>query len=172
MAENLEKKGHEGRNDLIGEHKWGDLGQMILLVIFLVNWVLDSFILHYSTGFSDYVPIYIRLPLAIVVTIFSFWFAKSGLDIVFGEVREKPEVIQKGVFGVVRHPVYFGAVIGYLGLFFFSLSISSLILFMLIFIFYDFVAGYEEKLLTVHLGQDYLEYKKKVSRWIPKFKKS
>lgn len=172
MSENLEKKGHKGRDDLIGEHKWGDLGQTILLVIFLINWVLDSFILHYSTFISEFVSIYIRLPLAFVFIMISLWFAKSGLDIVFGEVREKPEVIQKGVFGIVRHPVYFGAVMGYWGLFLFSLSISSFVLLVLIVVFYNFVAQYEERLLSHHLGEAYKNYMKQVPRWLPKFKRS
>jgi protein-S-isoprenylcysteine O-methyltransferase Ste14 len=38
----------------------------------------------------------------------------------------------------------------------------------LIFIFYDFIAAYEEKLLEKKLGQDYREYKKEVPRWFPR----
>ncbi len=166
-AEKLKRKKHDDREDLIGEHRWGDAGQMVLLVVFLINWVLDSFVFTYSTFLSQYVPVYIRLPLAIVVTGFSLYFAKSGLDIVFGEVRDQPEVIQKGVFGIVRHPVYFGALTGYLGLFLYSLSISSFVLLMLIIVFYNYVAAYEEKLLSHHLGDDYAAYMKQVPRWIP-----
>ena len=37
---------HAGREDLAGEHKAGDAGQIILLVIFLLLWVLDSILLY------------------------------------------------------------------------------------------------------------------------------
>ena len=32
-------KRHDDRKDLIGEHAFGDLGQLILLAIFLIIWV-------------------------------------------------------------------------------------------------------------------------------------
>ena len=35
---NNKPKRHGERKDLIGEHTFGDLGQLILLVIFLIVW--------------------------------------------------------------------------------------------------------------------------------------
>ena len=46
------RRHHENRDDLVGEHTFGDMGQLILLVIFLVVWVADSFFLHYTTFLS------------------------------------------------------------------------------------------------------------------------
>ena len=40
---------HADREDLAGEHKAGDAGQLIFLFVFLIVWVLDSFVLKYST---------------------------------------------------------------------------------------------------------------------------
>lgn len=48
----------KGKN---GEHPFGDIGQLILLGLFLVVWVGDSFFLRISTFPSDYVPMYMRL---------------------------------------------------------------------------------------------------------------
>ena len=36
-----------------GEHPRGDAGQLILFGLFLVIWILDSFILHRSTFLAD-----------------------------------------------------------------------------------------------------------------------
>ena len=43
-----------------GEHPFGDAGQSILLVLFLVVWFGDSFFLHKSTFLSDYVSLLIN----------------------------------------------------------------------------------------------------------------
>jgi protein-S-isoprenylcysteine O-methyltransferase Ste14 len=99
-------KKHAGRDDLIGEHRWGDAGQLILLFLFLGIWVSDSFIMHWSTSAAGSVPIWIRLILGTSVLLYAWKIAREGLKIVFGEKREKPEVITKGIFSRVRHPVY------------------------------------------------------------------
>jgi hypothetical protein len=44
-----------------GEHPYGDLGQIIILLVFLAIWILDSFVFRYSTFLSASVPIYLRL---------------------------------------------------------------------------------------------------------------
>ena len=49
MENTSNTKTHHGRNDLIGEHKWGDMGQILFLICFLIIWIGDSFVLNYST---------------------------------------------------------------------------------------------------------------------------
>ena len=44
-----------------GEHPLGDSGQLVLLVLFLLIWVVDSFFLRISTFLSDDVSLLIRL---------------------------------------------------------------------------------------------------------------
>jgi len=34
--ETMIRKAHHNRDDLVGEHRFGDLGQMILLIVFLI----------------------------------------------------------------------------------------------------------------------------------------
>jgi hypothetical protein len=45
-----------------GEHPLGDTGQLILFGLFLVIWILDSFILQRSTFLANTIPLAIRLP--------------------------------------------------------------------------------------------------------------
>lgn len=161
---------HADRDDLTGEHKFSDMGQVILAVIFFVVWIADSFFLHYSTPLSSYVPMYIRLPIGMFILIPAWLFARKGLNIVFGEKRPEPEVISKGVFGMVRHPVYLGAVLLYLGLTVITLSIISAALWLLIAAFYHYISRHEEKLLTARFGDGYRKYMTEVPMWIPKLK--
>jgi len=47
-----------------GEHPYGDLGQLVILIGFLAIWILDSFVFRFSTFLSPHVPFYLRLILA------------------------------------------------------------------------------------------------------------
>jgi protein-S-isoprenylcysteine O-methyltransferase Ste14 len=160
-------KRYEDRKDILGEHKYGDLGQLIFLVIFTVLWGIDSFYLRFSTILTDYIPIYASAPVGAIFIIIAGYLAYKGLKQVFGEVRDPPEVIRNGVFKYTRHPVYFGVILLYLGLSIITLSLASLGLLVIIVIFYDFIASYEEKLLTEHFDKEYEKYKEDVSKWIP-----
>ena len=159
-------KGHEGRPDLTGEHRWGDAGQVVLIFLFLGVWVTDSFLFHYSKPLIDSIHIYIRLLVASVVMIRGAVLARSSLNIVFGEVRKTPSVIQKGPFAKMRHPVYVAALLMYLALLMIDTTIASLCVFAVIILFYYFISKYEEKLLIERFGQEYMEYRQKVPMWI------
>ena len=39
MKKDLNRKSHEGREDLVGEHVFGDMGQLILCLIFFAVWI-------------------------------------------------------------------------------------------------------------------------------------
>jgi protein-S-isoprenylcysteine O-methyltransferase Ste14 len=96
------------------------------------------------------------------------FFVREGMRIVFGEKREKPAVIIKGVFGQMRHPLYLGSILFYVGLWSFTLSLFSALLIVIIIVFYHFIARHEEKLLVSKFGQEYERYMKSVPMWIPR----
>ena len=167
----LKRKLHDDRDDLIGEHKIGDAGQMVLFFLFFLVWIVDCFIYEFSIILFQNVPWTYLLPVAILFIVLAGYLAKTSLKIVFDEVREKPEVINKSVFKFVRHPMYLSVIILYLAFLIFKLSLAASIVWIITIIFYHFIAKYEEKLLTEHLGAEYIKYKESVPMWIPKFKK-
>lgn len=155
----------------MGEHPRGDVGQIVLFVIFLAVWIADSFFFKYTNTLSHYIPLYLRIPLSSVIFIISGYFALAGHRILFEEEREIPVVIAHGVFGVVRHPLYFSAIMLYLGFLLLTFSMAATLVWVIIFIFYNFIASYEENLLIGKFGKEYETYKQKVPRWIPRFGK-
>ena len=161
------RKEFQDRDDLTGEHPLGDMGQLILLGVFLIIWIADSFIFKYSTSLSEYVYIYIRIPVAVVILFIAGWLARSGLKTVFGEKREQPHVITTGAFGVVRHPIYFASILVYLGLILMTFSLFSVIVWLVIIVFYYFISKYEEKLLLQRFGSEYEDYMKKIPMLFP-----
>lgn len=170
MKTELKAKMHKDRDDLAGEHIWGDAGQVIFLVIFLIVWILDSFIFYYSTFLSNYVPLYVRIAVSLIIWTTAWYLAKSGLRIIFGEKRDQPIVVRKGVFDKVRHPIYLGSLLFLFGFFVLTLSIFSLILWLGIFMFYHIISRYEEKILVSRFGAEYKKYMSEVPMWIPRLR--
>lgn len=164
----MSTKKHEGHPHLTGEHKYGDRGQLFLFLMFLGIWILDSFVFHYSNFLMDIVPDYIRLAAAGICLFAGIFLARGGMKAVFGTQREKPEVISEGVFRLVRHPIYTGALLFYLTAILSTLSLISAAFWLLIIGFYIFISRYEEGILTETFGNDYLEYKKKTGMLFPK----
>ena len=166
----MRTKKHADHPHLTGEHRLGDLGQLILFFIFMAVWVTDSFFFHYSTFLDELVPNYIRILVALPILIFGWYLARRGLKVVFGTKREQPELINSGVFRIVRHPIYLGAILFYLGSILITLSLASAAFWLLIISFYIVICKYEERILAQEFGNNYLEYKKKTGMLFPKLR--
>ncbi len=168
MAFRHKRKKPEGRDDLTGEHRLGDAGQIIIALIFGAIWMLDSSVLHYTTVLNQYVPVGVRIPLGVLFLIISGYLSKSGLSIVFGEKREKSVVIRKGVFNVVRHPIYLGEILVYLGLLLLNISLAAVVVWIVAIFFLHYLSRHEEKLLLARFGEDYEKYMAEVPMWVPR----
>lgn len=149
-----------------GEHPFGDAGQLILLGLFLVVWAGDSFFLHKSTFVSGYVPLSIRLVILGLILITGAYLFMSGHVVVAQEERPA-SVVSAGAFRYVRHPLYLGAILFYLGLAISTASLFSLLLLAVIFLFYNYIATYEERLMEIKFCEDYVSYKKRSGKWLP-----
>jgi len=135
----------------------------------MVVWVGDSFFLRISTFGSAYLPLSIRLLVMVFVMIIAAYLAKSGLVVVSHEHRHAG-VVATGAFRYVRRPLYLASLLFYFGLAVSTACLFSFGLLLVIVLFYDYIAGYEEKVLEGKYGEDYLHYKKKTGKWIPKLK--
>jgi len=166
-----QKKAHQHRSDLTGEHTVGDAGQLVLACLFAATWILDTFFLKYTTFLNTHVPIGIRIPLGVVLLVLSGYLAKTGLSIVFGEKREKPGVIRKGVFNAVRHPIYLSEILLYLGFLVLSISLAAVFVWVIAIVFLHFISRYEESLLLDRFGEAYEQYMREVPMWIPRLRK-
>lgn len=166
--ESSDKRGRLAGIGRKGEHPYGDLGQIIILLGFLVIWILDSFVLKFSIFLTPYVPLYIRLIFAGLILLLAIYLVRSGHRAISDEVLSAPRLLTDGAFSRVRHPIYLAALLFYLILIFITLSLISLFIFVGIFIFYSHIASYEEKFCEQMFGQDYSEYKKNTPKWIPR----
>ena len=152
MPEEKFNRRHKNRNDLAGEYKWGDMGQLVLLIVFILVIIVDISFLKISTGLNGLISLWLKIPLGLFFVLLGGILARNGLKIVFGEKRQEPYVIEKGIFGLVRHPIYLGSVLVYLGFLIFTCSIFGLIVWIIIIFFYHFISRHEEKLLYKNLA--------------------
>jgi protein-S-isoprenylcysteine O-methyltransferase Ste14 len=149
-----------------GEHPFGDAGQLILLVLFLILWIADSFFLRMSTFLSDHLPLYIRLAFLGLALATAAYLSMSGHDKICRQQRGT-KVISDGAFRYVRHPLYSACLLFYLSLAVSTASIFSLVFFMVILVFYNYLASYEERLLGEKFGKEYKKYKTRTGKWVP-----
>ena len=158
---------HRHRDNLAGEHRISDIGQLTLFCLFMALWISDMF-WEYSSFLNVYVPVIIRLPIGILLLIISGYMAGTGLSIVFGKKAESQGVIKKGVFRFVRHPIYLSEIILYLGLLLLNISLAAALIWVIAMFFLHYISRYEEKLLLARFGDEYKQYMKEVPMWFPR----
>ena len=166
-----QKKARQQRDDLTGEHVFGDVGQVVLACLFAATWIADTFFFQYSTFLNQYVLLGVRTPFGGVLLVLSGYLARTGLSTVFSKERKKPGVIRKSVFGVVRHPVYLSEILLYLGLLMLSISLAAAVVWIIAIGFLHYISRYEEKLLLTRFCEEYEQYMKEVPMWIPRLRK-
>jgi len=160
---------HKGHENLTGEHKLGDIGQLFIFILFAGFWLSDMF-LNYSNLMNEYIPLWIKLPVGIVLLILAAYMAKTGMTIVFGKNAQTIGVIRNGVFRFVRHPIYLSEILFYLGLLIINLSLAATLVWVAGILFLYFISRFEENLLLERYGDEYRQYMKEVPMWIPHLK--
>ena len=79
------------------------------------------------------------------------------------------EFVAAGPYAYVRNPMYIGGFLLMVGFGFYHASLSIITLALILFVlFHFFVLLVEEPNLERSFGKSYLDYKKKINRWIPK----
>jgi protein-S-isoprenylcysteine O-methyltransferase Ste14 len=150
---------------LAGEYPNSHLYQNILTILFFLTWIIDSFLLGFTTFLAKYFHIWIRGIIAIVLLLTSLYFIKKSNDELFMKTTEGLRV--SGVYARVRHPMYLGAILLTLGITILTLSVATFIVWLIIVVFCEILATYEEQLLIERFDEDYITYKASVRKWIP-----
>jgi len=152
------------------EHPQCDKMQLAFILLFFAVWGIDSasfFVLGYS-AVVGFIPLLVRLLLAITSLSFGLLLVRKSHSAVFGESHDQLRLLDTGVYGRICHPMYLGTLLVLLAFFFAIPSLLSLAVWIAFFIFFDKMATYEEKDLAKIVGQDYAAYKKRVPKWLPR----
>jgi len=156
------------REGLADEHPNCDRVQNIAIPLFLVVWGVDSFLLKWTTFLSASVSSPLRLLGGLFLVVFGVYMTWVSHETVFSEEGSQG-LVDWGVYGLCRHPMYLGVVSLFLGLSFATFSVSAFLISVALFILYDRFTAYEEEMLVEALGEEYREYQRRVHKWFPKF---
>ena len=143
----------------------------ILPITFTAIWMVDTRLLNLTDFLNNYVPIIVRLILFIIILTFAILLMYLSHKILFKEHGPSKTLITEGILQYVRNPLYLSIQLIYVSLLFLSISLISIIVFILIAFVYNKMVNYEESILEEMFGAEYLIYKKKVPKWIPKLSK-
>mgnify|MGYP000026370185 CR=1 FL=1 len=81
----------------------------------------------------------------------------------------KDRLITSGVYGYVRHPQYLGFLLLTSGMLVQWITLPTALMFPILLVSYYRLAREEEKELEERFGREYLEYKRKVPMFIPRY---
>ena len=163
VLEILEKHGGLG-----SEHPLWDRVQIVLITAFVAVMVVDN-VSTLSFGYASTLERVTAYPIlllpAISLITLGLYLAKESHAKVFPKV-EKPKFVDSGVYSLVRHPMYLGGLMILLGFLFLKFSLIAFVIWIIYVVLCNWMAGYEEKDLLRILGTEYVEYQRKVPKWL------
>lgn len=80
--------------------------------------------------------------------------------------EEKTELVQAGIFKVSRNPIFLGVMISYVGTFLIIPNALSFAILLVTYVTLQIQIRLEEEYLRSIHGDDYMDYEKKVRRWV------
>ncbi len=139
----------------------------IALTLLLLSWLADYLLPQYKwiSGNARYIGILIFI-LGLSLTFYSFYmFKKNKTPILPGQ---KPTfAVVEGPYRFTRNPMYLGVATALLGVSIYIGNLLSLLSPLIFFLAMNFIyVPFEEKLMENIFGGKYLDYKRKVRRWI------
>jgi len=153
------------------EHPFCDRIQLLMVISFFIVWSVDSlsfFMLGYSTVIVGFLAFPALLTGTMLFLSLSLYLVSKSHKMVLEQVYDPPRFVDSGVYAWVRHPMYLGTLLFCLSFLSISVSLVSIGIWIVFFIFYDRMATYEERSLIEILGKQYIAYQRRVSKWLPK----
>lgn len=138
----------------------------VSLHVFIVS---TNIILYFWLISKDFNPVHVLLRASGLFVFafgmfFIFWGAYSLRKEVF---VPGDKLVVKGAYRFVRHPMYFGGVVGAFGLALLAGSLLGAVYSFVLALVLSHIAGAEEEDLVARFGESYIEYKKRVSKLFP-----
>ena len=135
-----------------------------LFIGFIAHWVFPiNFIINRWS-----IRLFIGIPISILSGIIAFNAFKimkeNNTDINYNKPTTK--IIIKGSFRFTRNPLFLSLLLAFGSIAVFTNSVWLLALLVSLFVIFNFVVVREERYLEECFGEEYIQYKKKVRRWI------
>ncbi|RZS95283.1 methyltransferase family protein [Cecembia calidifontis] len=141
-----------------------------LLAILVYGAMIEKRILLANTDFTTYLAyMFAAFGTIIIVKSMKHFSLSSFVGLKpHDDLEERPEFVRKGMHAYVRHPLYAGLLLIFLGFFFFDPVLASLIHLICLIIYLPMGIYFEEKKLIQLYGKSYTQYKKEVPALFPR----
>ncbi len=159
----MDSQPHE-HGGLAEAHPQTHLRIIVSFILNITTIILDIFFLRVSENFTLSIHPVIQLISFVSLAGFSVYLLKLTQNTVYGDEQK---LVDTGIYAYTRNPMYLAGLILNFSFILLAMSIIALISFIVIFLLYNNMVNFEETKLEKKLGQEYLEYKKKVKKWIP-----
>ncbi|HWH63732.1 MAG TPA: isoprenylcysteine carboxylmethyltransferase family protein [Ginsengibacter sp.] len=137
---------------------------VFLIALFLQKKIaINDFVFHLQITKILGISLFVISLFFIVTSLRKFFLSKNTLIL----IKPASSLQTNGIYNISRNPMYVGLAIVYLGITCFIGNWWNIILFpILLLIVQEYIINREEKYLIRRFGQDYLDYKSKVRRWL------
>jgi protein-S-isoprenylcysteine O-methyltransferase Ste14 len=138
---------------------------MVILVFYENLYFISEFLIFWDNPLLSYVGILILITGGLVLLVSRIQLGMYGSGKIV--LEEEHELITRGIYNYIRHPIYLGGLIGWIGI---SLALRGLITLFLFLVMYFLILknrmDLEEQLLQKAFGEEYLSYMKRTKRII------
>ena len=163
----------EGKPDLKGDNLMIaililNFSQPFLFIIAYYKNILfiSQYFTFWNTSWVGYTGIVILIVGGIIMIISRIQLGIFAIPVLI--IEEEHQLITKGIYKYIRHPMYLGTILALLGPF---LAFRSIIMLILTMVFYIVLIikrmAKEEKMLIDAFGEEYISYMKQTKRLIP-----
>jgi protein-S-isoprenylcysteine O-methyltransferase Ste14 len=163
-----------GKNSRILGDTIGIISGWVFFGFLIGLWVSPQgrFQLDYKLyNLSGYSLSIVNIMISLFFLVPALWFGLKGvsdLGLKVTETHRPIKVVKTGVYGIVRHPQYLGAMLGHFGVSVFLGSLDSLLITPVVFTVIYLISWKEEKELVREFCLEYLQYQKEVPMFIPR----
>ena len=164
------------KESLISKLKWSEqryrfaysfLSSLLVAAIYLIQFLFPKPLFFRLENWVFYLGVFLLL-IGIIFNLLAFKNISAREFIGLQARKTKADkLIQKGIYTVVRHPIYTGLISLMLGLVLLQPTSYNALNFLLILVYLPIGIYFEEQKLIQLYGQDYLDYKSKVKAIIP-----
>lgn len=161
-------KGSDSAHDFIGRVFTALFAVIVLVVVvyaFIPNAYQYLMPIHYLEHTTIQLTGFILLLVSFVWTIVAQ--AQMGNSWRIGiDNEQRTELVHKGVFKLSRNPIFLGLIVTLFGLFLVIPNVGTLVTLLVGVILIGIQVRLEERYLTTTHGDNYLEYRHRVRRWL------
>ncbi|MHA2225870.1 MAG: methyltransferase family protein [Candidatus Hodarchaeales archaeon] len=138
----------------------------VVIVYYENQLFVSKYLLFWDNIVISYIGIIVLICGGIILLLSRYEIGKYGTGKIV--IEQQHELISSGIYGYVRHPIYLGGLIGWIGI---SLAfrgpVTGVIFLILYFILMKSRIDIEEGMLQQKFDEEYLDYKNRTKKLIP-----